>query len=61
MTGPSAIGSENGIPNSIMSAPLLARVNTKASELSSPPSPAMMYGMKALPPVLLSLLKILEI
>jgi hypothetical protein len=44
-----------------MSAPLLARVNTKASELSSPPSPAMMYGMKAFPPDLLSLLKILEI
>src|SRR5215831_6794054 len=47
MTGPSAMGSENGTPSSIKSAPALSSAKTSSRVISMPGSPAVMYGMKA--------------
>ena len=43
MTTPSAMGSENGIPTSIMSMPLLASVRIVVAEPSSVGCPAQKY------------------
>jgi hypothetical protein len=40
MTGPSAMGSENGTPSSMMSAPALAMAGTRRSVAASDGSPA---------------------
>ena len=47
ITGPSAIGSENGNPNSIMSVPPLTRPLTIDSVVFSSGNPVMMYEINA--------------
>ena len=49
MTGPSAVGSEKGIPSSIRSAPALTASFTTFSVVSRSGSPHVMKGMNALP------------
>ncbi len=48
MTGPSAMGSENGIPSSIRSAPAAAMARTSFSVVSMSGSPQVTKGMNAL-------------
>ena len=48
MTGPSAMGSENGIPSSIRSAPASAMALTRPSVVSMSGSPQVTNGMNAL-------------
>src|SRR3989304_10067764 len=45
--GPSAIGSEKGMPSSIISAPLFSNSNIKAFVVCGSGSPAVMKGIKA--------------
>src|SRR5882672_4898369 len=50
MTGPSAMGSENGTPSSITSAPALASACMSGTVTPGSGSPAVMYGMSAFLP-----------
>src|SRR6266436_671698 len=45
MAGPSAMGSENGMPSSMMSAPMCGSFSKIANEVSASGSPAVMKGM----------------
>ncbi len=47
ITGPSAIGSENGTPSSMTSAPPRASARIRSTVTSADGSPAAMYGMSA--------------
>src|SRR5579863_10338507 len=47
MTGPSATGSEKGIPSSMRSAPARSKATTSSSVFSSEGSPAMTQVIKA--------------
>ena len=49
MTGPSAVGSEKGMPSSMRSAPFAAMARTAAAVVSRSGSPQVMKGMNALP------------
>ena len=49
MTGPSAVGSEKGIPSSIKSAPAAAIAFTTFAVVSKSGSPQVINGIKALP------------
>src|SRR5699024_10327068 len=49
ITGPSAVGSEKGMPSSIRSAPLAAIARTVAAVVSRSGSPQVRKGMKAFP------------
>src|SRR5690606_29194526 len=57
MTGPSAIGSENGTPSSITSAPAATSACMTGTVASSEGSPAVMNGTSALRPVARSFAK----
>jgi hypothetical protein len=48
MTGPSAIGSENGTPSSMTSAPAVASACIKGTVAPAAGSPAVTKGMSAL-------------
>src|SRR5512147_1133065 len=50
MTGPSAIGSENGTPSSTMSAPAATRRCRIGTVIAGDGSPAVTYGMSAVRP-----------
>ena len=50
ITGPSAVGSENGMPSSIRSAPALAAALTSFFVVSRFGSPQVIKGIKAFPP-----------
>src|SRR5512135_323354 len=50
MVGPSAMGSENGTPSSITSAPASTRVCIRATVCLGAGSPAVMKGIRALLP-----------
>ena len=54
ITGPSAIGSENGTPSSITSAPACTSACITGTVASSDGSPAVMKGTSALRPEALS-------
>src|SRR5215510_5381748 len=47
MTGPSAMGSENGTPSSITSAPALASACMRGTVTEGAGSPAVTYGISA--------------
>src|SRR3954468_18074421 len=54
MTGPSAIGSENGTPTSMTSAPASSRPLRRSTVPATDGSPAVMYGTNARRPALRS-------
>src|SRR6266404_869616 len=58
MTGPSAIGSENGTPSSITSAPAAVSARISGTVAASVGSPAVMYGISATRPAARSLSKV---
>ena len=57
-TGPSAIGSENGTPSSITSAPAEVSARISGTVAASEGSPAVMYGISAARPAPRSLSKV---
>src|ERR1700674_1351603 len=58
ITGPSAIGSENGTPSSITSAPAEVSARISGTVAASEGSPAVMYGISAARPAARSLSKV---
>src|SRR5688572_23076543 len=58
MTGPSAIGSENGTPSSITSQPALARACSSGTASFGSGSPAVTKGIRAFLPCSFSLAKV---
>src|SRR5690349_9617969 len=61
MTGPSAIGSENGRPNSMMSAPASVSACNSSTVCSAPGWPPVIYGISARRPAPLSSANFFEI
>src|SRR6059058_1754781 len=61
MTGPSAIGSENGTPSSITSAPAAASACMMGTVSSGAGSPAAIYGISAARPAARSRAKVVSI
>ena len=61
ITGPSAVGSEKGIPSSMISAPATAIALTIASVVSRSGSPQVTKGIKALPFANASLILVIDI
>ena len=61
ITGPSAVGSENGIPSSIRSAPASAIAHTSFSVVSRSGSPQVKNGINALPSLNASLILVINI
>ena len=61
ITGPSAVGSEKGIPSSIRSAPFSAAARTIFAVVSRSGSPQVMNGMNALPFLKADLILLMDI
>src|SRR5450755_2118891 len=61
MTGPSAMGSENGTPSSIRSAPAAVNARISGTVCASEGSPTVMYGISAARPAARSLAKVASI
>ena len=61
ITGPSAVGSENGMPSSIRSAPFFSIALTISFVVSRSGSPQVINGINALPPAKASLILLMDI
>src|SRR5699024_1611031 len=61
MTGPSAVGSENGIPSSISAAPASSMAYTSFSVVSRSGSPQVMKGINAFFPINASCILLIDI
>src|SRR5690606_32944078 len=61
IVGPSATGSVNGMPTSIAVTPSSCSFKIVGFNVSRPPSPAIMYGMNALPAVSIVCCNVMQI